>query len=260
MSRESMCTAGEARTHGACVTSVLCTRVLVCKAQSSERGRGSGEAEAGKPVRDTRNRKKSRNREIGKMRAACIGIGKSRRRVRLFLRAGVVLVRRRCYTLAGLPLSSTRSPVLTSQRAALEEPPPFTELWLVLSQAQISGLGLLQCKCVQYIQRPHGVKRNLTRRKKSALARSSWLKSRSQSMTQQQQPLFQILHGNLQAHIYLQHQMRTPLVHKARHRPHMQQATRSRPCQHGIQCGHLATTHVTRATPSRRRCIGSRGS
>ena len=42
--RESMCTAGEARTHGACVTSVLCTRVLVCKAQSSERGRGSGEA------------------------------------------------------------------------------------------------------------------------------------------------------------------------------------------------------------------------
>ena len=47
--RESMCTAGEARTHGACVTSVLCTRVLVCKAQSSERGRGSGEAI---PVRD----------------------------------------------------------------------------------------------------------------------------------------------------------------------------------------------------------------
>ena len=44
--RESMCTAGEARTHGACVTSVLCTHVLVCKAQSSERGRGSGEAEA----------------------------------------------------------------------------------------------------------------------------------------------------------------------------------------------------------------------
>ena len=32
------------RTHGACVTSVLCARVLVCKAQSSERGRGSGEA------------------------------------------------------------------------------------------------------------------------------------------------------------------------------------------------------------------------
>ena len=45
--RESMCTAGEARTHGACVTSVLCTRVLVCKAQSSERGRGSGEAKPG---------------------------------------------------------------------------------------------------------------------------------------------------------------------------------------------------------------------
>ena len=35
------------RTHGACVTSVLCTRVLVCKAQRSERGRGSGEAKPG---------------------------------------------------------------------------------------------------------------------------------------------------------------------------------------------------------------------
>ena len=35
------------RTHGACVTSVLCTRVLVCRAQGSERGRGSGEAKPG---------------------------------------------------------------------------------------------------------------------------------------------------------------------------------------------------------------------
>ena len=39
--------AGEARTRGACVSSVLCTRVLVCKAQRSERGRGSGEAKPG---------------------------------------------------------------------------------------------------------------------------------------------------------------------------------------------------------------------
>ena len=45
--RESMCTAGEARTRGSCVSSVLCTRVLVCKAQRSERGRGSGEAKPG---------------------------------------------------------------------------------------------------------------------------------------------------------------------------------------------------------------------
>ena len=45
--RESMCTAGEARTRGSCVSSVLCTRVLVCKAQSSERRRGSGEAKPG---------------------------------------------------------------------------------------------------------------------------------------------------------------------------------------------------------------------
>ena len=40
---ESMCVAGEARTRAACVTSVLCTRVLVCEVQSSERGRGGGE-------------------------------------------------------------------------------------------------------------------------------------------------------------------------------------------------------------------------
>ena len=41
--------AGEARTRDACVSSVLCTRVLVCKAQGSERGRGSGvEGEARK--------------------------------------------------------------------------------------------------------------------------------------------------------------------------------------------------------------------
>ena len=48
--RESMCTAGEARTHGACMTSVLCTRVLVCKAQSSERRRDSGEAKPGADI------------------------------------------------------------------------------------------------------------------------------------------------------------------------------------------------------------------
>ena len=47
--RESMCMAGEARTRAACVSSVLCTRVLVCRAQGSERGHGSGEAEG---VRD----------------------------------------------------------------------------------------------------------------------------------------------------------------------------------------------------------------
>ena len=39
--------AGEARMRAACVSSVLCTRVLVCKAQGSERGRGSGEAKPG---------------------------------------------------------------------------------------------------------------------------------------------------------------------------------------------------------------------
>ena len=43
---ESMCGGGEACTRAACVSSVLCTRVLVCKAQRGERGRGGGEAEA----------------------------------------------------------------------------------------------------------------------------------------------------------------------------------------------------------------------
>ena len=45
--------AGEANTRAACVTSVLCTRVIVCRAQRGERGRGGGEAEArAMPVRD----------------------------------------------------------------------------------------------------------------------------------------------------------------------------------------------------------------
>ena len=61
---ESTCVAGEARTRAACVTSVLCTRVLVWKAQGCECERGGGEAEAGKPVRDIHS--KAGNREIGK--------------------------------------------------------------------------------------------------------------------------------------------------------------------------------------------------
>ena len=43
---ESTCVGGEACARAACVTSVLCTRVLVCEAQSGERGRGGGEDEA----------------------------------------------------------------------------------------------------------------------------------------------------------------------------------------------------------------------
>ena len=78
------------------------------------RGRGVGECRCSTCL-------ESGNRDIGKSgkRVACIGIGnrsKSRRRSG-FLRAGVVLVGRRCYTLAGLPLSLTRSPVLPSQRS-----------------------------------------------------------------------------------------------------------------------------------------------
>ena len=40
---ESTCGGCEARTRAVCVSSVLCTRVLVCRAQRGERGRGGGE-------------------------------------------------------------------------------------------------------------------------------------------------------------------------------------------------------------------------
>ena len=65
---ESTCVAGEARTRAACVTSVLCTRVVVYRAQRGERGIGGGEDEAvAKPGAHIRNREigKSGNREIG---------------------------------------------------------------------------------------------------------------------------------------------------------------------------------------------------
>jgi len=82
---ESTCVAGEARTRAACVTSVLCTRVLVCKAQGSERGRGGGggEAEASEARCATcLEIGKSGNRETGKS-------GNRVARIRLFyLRRG----------------------------------------------------------------------------------------------------------------------------------------------------------------------------
>ena len=69
---ESTCVAGEARTRAACVTSVLCTRVVVYRAQRGERGIGGDEDEAvakpGAHIRMSGNREigKSGNREIGK--------------------------------------------------------------------------------------------------------------------------------------------------------------------------------------------------
>ena len=67
---ESVWVAGEARTRAACVTSVLCTRVLVCRAQRGERGRGGGEAKPGAHKIDSDGTSgkigKSGNREIGK--------------------------------------------------------------------------------------------------------------------------------------------------------------------------------------------------
>lgn len=59
---ESMCVAGEARTRAVCVPSAFCTRVLVCDAQRSERGRGGGEDDGRRSVR----RRAFGNREIGR--------------------------------------------------------------------------------------------------------------------------------------------------------------------------------------------------
>ena len=66
---ESMWVAGEARTRAACVTSVLCTRVVVYRAQRGERGRGGGEDEAVAKPGAHIEIGKSGNREIGKRTA-----------------------------------------------------------------------------------------------------------------------------------------------------------------------------------------------
>ena len=66
---ESTCVAGEAHTRAACVTSVLCTRVVVCRAQRGERRRGGGEDEAvAKPSAHIKIIRKSGNQEIKKSR------------------------------------------------------------------------------------------------------------------------------------------------------------------------------------------------
>ena len=61
---ESTCVAGEARTRAACVTSVLCTRVVVYRAQRGERGIGGGEDEAvAKPDAYIKNQEECKNQE-----------------------------------------------------------------------------------------------------------------------------------------------------------------------------------------------------
>ena len=102
----SVWVASEARTRAACVTSVLCTRVLVWKAQGSECERGGGEAEAGKPVRDN---SKSGNREIGKS-----GNRETASRAYDFLREAWCSCDAAAAECQDCPLPSTRSPVLAS--------------------------------------------------------------------------------------------------------------------------------------------------
>ena len=63
---ESTCVAGEARTRAACVTSVLCTRVVVYRAQRGERVISGGEDEAVAKPGAHIEIGKSGNREIGK--------------------------------------------------------------------------------------------------------------------------------------------------------------------------------------------------
>ena len=105
---ERVWVAGEARTRAACVTSVLCTCVLVCRVQGSERGRGGGEAEASEARCATcLEIGKSGNREIGKS-----GNRETASRAYDFLReawcscdaaAAECQLRRVIDTLAGLP-------------------------------------------------------------------------------------------------------------------------------------------------------------
>ena len=162
MPRESMCMAGEARARAACVSSVLCTRVLVCKAQRSERGRGSGEAEASEARCATCLKSFSRNREIGKSENR-----ETASRAYDFLReawcscdaaAAECQLRRVIDTLTGASFSRTRTAAIYKAVA---------QAVVGVESGSKSGLGLLQCKRVQHIRRPHGVKQNLTRRKKA---------------------------------------------------------------------------------------------
>ena len=98
-----MCFADKARTRGACVSSVLCTRVLVCKAQGSERGRGGGEAEASEARCATCL--ESGNREIGKSGNREIGKYWSRGAPLVDAAAAECQLRRVIDTLAGLPFA-----------------------------------------------------------------------------------------------------------------------------------------------------------
>ena len=74
--------------RAACVSSVLCMRVLVCKAQGSERGRGRRGEGWASPVRTSRKSGKKSgliwDREIGRIASRAYG----------FFRAGVVPVRK----------------------------------------------------------------------------------------------------------------------------------------------------------------------
>ena len=192
-----MCTAGEARTRGACVSSVLCTRVLVCKAQRSERGRGSGEA---KP---------------GARHASLCAITQSR------------LSAMRAYT----QYFCTPSSRLRFLRSVRAPPPPYSVLLraaLRYAATTAAAWGASQCR---HSQKPRSCKTEWKHlflqhsRKRLAQLRSQLLCPRLAHSTPspksatrreapataarttmaghltQQQQLFQILHGNLQAHV-----------------------------------------------------------
>ena len=142
---ESTCVAGEARTRAAWVTSVLYTRVVVYRAQRGKRGRGGGEDEAvanpGAHIRKSGEIGKSGNREIGKSGNREIEIGNHGDR-------SARATARDCE-------HEGRDSCCRSARCR---------------RARYTTRPAVQCKRQKCTRSPNNVKKNQTRKKRSALA------------------------------------------------------------------------------------------
>jgi hypothetical protein len=194
-----MCMAGEARTRGACVSSVLCTRVLVCKAQRSERGRGSGEAKPGARHAFLCAITQSR---LSAMRAYTgIIFARGRRRACAFCAVHVPRLRPTpcCSVLLSVPRCITAAAWGASQCRHSQKPrsckTEWKHLFLQHSRKRLAQLRS-QLLCPRLAHSTPSPK-SATRREAPATAARTTMAGH---LTQQQQ-LFQILHGNLQAHV-----------------------------------------------------------
>ena len=190
------------RTHGACVTSVLCTRVLVCRAQGSERGRGSGEAKPGARHASLCAITQSR---LSAMRAYT-GIEGS------FLQVGDVALALFAQSVCPASALLRAAPCCSPFRAAItaaawgasqcrhsQKPrsckTEWKHLFLQHSRKRLAQLRS-QLLCPRLAHSTPSPK-SATRREAPATAARTTMAGH---LTQQQQ-LFQILHGNLQAHM-----------------------------------------------------------